>query len=721
MGRRLAVVMAILAGLGWGLAAQQIPAVRVEQSPKIDGDLGDAVWAKAQPFSAFRQSEPAANGEPSAATEMWVLYDRDHLYLAFYCHDSDPSQITAHTMAHDANGGEESNDDLLSILIDPFQNRREAYVFFINPRGARSEGLAHGESCSLNWDGIWRGAARIVADGWCAEIAIPFRTISFKPGLSQWGLNVERYIARKMERIRLAGTTPDAHFFAPMNAATLAGISDIHQGLGLTIRPYGTLRSLADPGSGSDRQWQLDGGFDIYKSLTPSFTAAFSYNTDFAETESDSRQINLTRFSLYFPEKRTFFLEGSDYFAFGTGIGEESFLPFFSRRIGLAQEQQIPISFGTKVFGRLGEFNIALINVQAGAYEPLQLGSRNYFAGRISQNILEESRVGLIVTAGNPEGGAANTLVGADFIYKTSHLFGDKNFSVGGWWVYNWNELAGDHGGFGGKIDYPNDLFDMNLSYSRFGAALNPGLGFLPRAGVQTLQVGGLYGPRPEGWLGEWVRRFSFECYAGFYWDLQGALQTYQIFTAPLNFRTQGGDHFEFNVMPNYDVLPEAFAVSAGVTIPAGAYRYTNFRLAYESAAHRWWSLNCEYSFGQFYSGTYTNLEIGAGLRFQGRAQINLQAELVHGDLPQGVFDQSLYQLKFDWFFSPQLSLFTFIQFDSVSNGLGANIRLRWELNPGNEVFLVFNQNWERRWDPLLRFLPLEDRGIVKIQFTIRP
>jgi hypothetical protein len=415
------VLLALAAPVLW--AGTAFRAIRVAKGPHLDGLLDDEVWKQAALFTEFRQAKPAPNSPPSERTEVRIIYDIQSLYIGVYCRESEPGKISSNTMAHDAEDMDES-DDSVKILLDPFQDKRNAYVFFVNPRGARSEGLAFGENPSLDWDGIWDAKARIQSDGWSAEIRIPFKTISFNPRLTAWGLNIERYIARRQETIRASGADLDSHFFNPNEAAPLEGIANIKQGTGITIRPYGLVSATKDTEQGPDTKWKGNGGLDIYKNFMPNFVGAFSVNTDFAETEVDERQINLTRFPLFFPEKRTFFLEGSEYFNFGTSSGgggyHASFLPFFSRRIGLLTGgDQVPILFGAKVFGRLGRTNISIVDVQTRPFNnqaEIDLPGKNLVAARISRNLWEESRAGFIFTQGNPEGlrGSRAKLAGGD-------------------------------------------------------------------------------------------------------------------------------------------------------------------------------------------------------------------------------------------------------------------------------------------------------------------
>jgi len=709
---------------------ENLNAVRVEEGPVVDGKLDDACWNQAVPFIDFQQQQPVPSSDPSEKTELRVVYDRDNLYVGIVCFDDEVSKVAAKCMAHDRfQPFRGVDDDVVRVLLDPFQDKRNAYIFIANACGARSEGLARGERYSLNWDGIWDARSLFFEGGWSVEMRIPFKTISFNKSLTAWGLNVERYIARKQETIRLSRPELNAFFANPMNAALLQGIADVKQGKGFTFRPYGNLSLDRNHEARTDTKRKVDGGFDIYKNFTPNFVGAFSYNTDFAETEVDERRINLTRFSLFFPEKRTFFLEGSETFNFGVSegpmMGGPSFLPFFSRRIGLVEEEQVPIFFGAKVYGKLGNTSMSILDVRTRPFsgEVVELTAENFVAGRIYQNIFAESKVGLIFTHGDPTSEGRNSLVGIDFDYSTSRFLGNKNFSAQAWYVHNWNELeTGKHRGFGFRLDYPNDLWDLSANYSYYGDALVPGLGFLPRNGVQVLSGGMNFKPRPEkGFLGKWIRQFMFEFRPTFYWDFGGNLETKRIFIAPLNFRTEKGEHIEFNLTVNRDVLPEDFEISEGLFITQGPYDFTNFNLQYSSPSYHSLLFSAEYKFGPFYSGTYRDAQLDLSLRLNGHVDLGLRANLVKGKFKEGVLNENVFQLRADFFLTPDLGLMNYVQYDDMSKTLGANIRFRWQIAPGNAIYLVYNSNWERRWDPTSRFVPIQSKGVFKISLSIRP
>ena len=708
-----------------------LKAVRIVQGPKIDGELTDPVWQSAAPYTDFRMFEPTAGGSPTEKTELRILYDEANLYIGLMCFESEPGRIAANALAHDAAGGSQTtmnygygfsgqsmvSDDLIRVLIDPFQDKRTAYVFYVNPLGARSEGLVYAGSPSLNWDGIWEAKCRILKDGWSAELRIPFKTISFKPGLAAWGLNVERVVARKQETVRLSGTNRDSNFNNPMEAASLEGIEGIKQGLGITFKPYGLVRAETDHLSGGGTAWSMDGGFDLYKSFTSSLVGAVSYNMDFAETEVDDRRINLTRFPINFPEKRMFFLEGSEVFSFSSSM---SFTPFISRRIGLYNGSQIPVVFGAKLYGRAGDTNLAVLDVQTGKFN--SLAGQNLLAARLVQNVFAQSKIGFIFTNGSPTG-ARNSLAGVDFNYSSSRFLGDKNIMLAAWAAYNWNDRTdGRHHGFGFRCDLPNDLWNVQSVYAYYGEALDPALGYMMRPSIQTGYLRVAYQPRPQsGFLDSLVRQFYFSASSDNYWDLSGHLETSHFTLSPLGFKTESGEMVMLNANVYRDALPYDFEIAKGVVLPARGYNYTNYQVSLNTATRRPAALDLSYSFGQFYSGWLGEWRVGFAVKLNGTANLSFNADIIRGRLAEGNFDENLYQLKADFFLSPDFGLMNYIQYDDISNQLGWSARLRWQVSPGNEIYIVFNKNWERRWDPTSRFVGLEERGVLKISLSVRP
>ncbi len=695
--------------------------LKIDKKPKVDGKLDDDIWKSIPEFSNFKMVIPDTGNEPSERTSVKIAYSEKHLYIAIKCFTNDPEDITVNTLKYDQHSQRSSGDDTVKILIDPFLDMRNAYVFIVNPKGARTDGLASGETFNSNWDGIWDAATSINKDSWSVEIKIPFKTLTFNSNNKEWGLNIERYIAKKMETIRLSGISKDSFFFNPSVAARIGEFVGMKQGLGITFKPYMVLSAEKGIPKNNERKWSINGGFDLYKNFTPNLVGVFTYNTDFAETEVDERRINLSRFSMYYPEKRAFFLEGSDIFSFGSGI-HRAFVPFFSRRIGIYKSRHIvPINYGLKVFGKIGGTNIALLNVKTKDSEWIK-GS-NFIAGRIYQNIFSRSKAGIIFTKGNPNSVEENSMLGFDFNYSTSTFLKNKNFAAGGWWVYNWNSVKeGKHYGYGFKLDYPNDLWDIALVYNYLGDSLEPGLSYLPRNGVQIIRPMIVYMPRPKkGFIGKLVRKFYFEFFSSIYLDLKGRVLSARAFTAPVNIKTESGDHFEFNIIPQKEVLDEPFNFSDNITFPAMEYKQTRLRAQFNSARHRKIDLRLNYSFGNFYTGKLTKFNIGSSYKHSGNFKLDVNVLFLRGNFPEGKYKKNLFRVSSDLFLNPDVGIMGLVQFDDDSNELGINFRFKWRFSPGNIIYLVYNKNWEKVWDPSARFNMINDLGILKLQLSVRP
>ncbi|MEN8162897.1 MAG: DUF5916 domain-containing protein, partial [Acidobacteriota bacterium] len=414
----------------------QIETPITESAIRIDGLLDEPAWRDAAVIPHLEQQDPHP-GEPSAfQTEVRILVDRHALYVAFVCFDPEPTKMAVHTMQRDGNF---YGDDTVAVVLDTTGDGRRGYLFRVNAAGARLDGLVAGpESFSAEWDGIWDARTRRTPDGWTVEMRIPAQTLRFTWGLDRWGFNVERFIARERMTLRWSSPTLDSRLVDLQRAGVLAGAGNLRQGLGLSISPFGLMRSernlVAD-----ETAFDSDIGGDITWNVTRDLTSYLTINTDFAETEVDTRQINLTRFPLFFPEKRSFFLEGSDLFEFGLGTNHE-FIPFFSRRIGLFEGAQVPILAGVKVLGRTGPWSVGLLDTVMDETDGTD--KTNLFAGRVTYDVNEHLTIGTIVTDGDPEGAQDNTLVGLDAVWRTSTFLGDKNFSVGGWAASSRGDVA---------------------------------------------------------------------------------------------------------------------------------------------------------------------------------------------------------------------------------------------------------------------------------------
>jgi len=722
--------------------AEDTPAAKAHVIPSasitLDGHLDEPVWRDAPVLRLVQQSPKPGDPTPYE-TEVRVVVTRNHIYFGFVCKDPNPGRIAVHTMQRDQNSEDAKGDDTVSVVLDPYGDHRTGYLFRINAAGARTDGLVSDpESASLDWDGIWDARTARTPQGWSAEMVIPSRTLSFARGIDQWGLNIERFIPRNRLTLRWASATLNSFLYDLSGAGKLGGMSKLEQGKGLEISPYATGRTRQFF-PGGDRSLQGSIGGELTWKITPQFVTVFTANTDFAETEVDTRQVNLTRFPLFFPEKRAFFLEGANQYDFGLGLSGDSaqFIPFFSRRIGLLGGEQIPIDAGLKVNGRIGKWNVALLDVQTRETEvstetatDLALPSTvvpgtNLFAGRVSYDFNENLRIGTILTNGDPEGLRQNTLAGIDAVWRTSKFRGNKNFLVGAWTATTQGDVGpGSKIGWGFKIDYPNDLWDCSTSINQYGEALEPLLGFLPRPGVRRTAVGCNYQPRPskDGPF-RWVRQEFFENQYLRYTDPQGIVESWEYFMAPINVRFESGDRFEFNWNPQGETLLAPFEIAPGVVIPPGSYDFTRWRLEAQTSPHRPVQFGATTWFGTFFDGHLTQWQ--NYLKWtspKGKVQLDFEVENDYGHLPQGNFVQRLWSVQGAYAWSPNLVLSSFVQYDTESQNIGTNTRLRWTIKPGNDLFIVWNRGWQRLMlNPQeTSIVPQSDFIAVKLRWTFR-
>ncbi len=661
---------------------------------EFDGLLNESFWKNADSIDGLTMVEPKENAPASYKTIVKIIADNENIIIGIICYD-DPSKIIAYTKARDV---DLENEDNIKFVFDTYRDERNGYVFSVNPSGARYDAIVsnRGEQENSNWDGVWDAKTSINADSWSVEFIIPAKTLSFRTGLHEWGFNIERRIQRLLEKDRWTAIQRDYKITNLSRAGIIEGLPKFDLGLGLLMKisPQTGFHKNAS----EETVFDADISGDLTKRITPDISATLTLNTDFAETEIDARRTNLTRFPLFFPEKRTFFLEGADIYDFGLGLGTDV-IPFFSRRIGLYEEQQVPIMFGTKLNGKVGNTNFGGLYVHTDKVDSL-VPKAEMGVVRIKQNIFEQSNVGIIATGGDPSGLKNSWLLGADFTYQISDLFEDKNFLFGFWGLYsNRPDMSGDKTSYGLKIDYPNDLFDIVFIYKYIGDAFQPSLGFVPRNGIKNYRFGFNYMPRPNWNL---IRQFFFQSSFRLVTDLNNKWESYSIFTAPIHFLMESGDRFEFNIYPVGENLTEPFEIEDGIILPVDEYHYVRYQLEFATASKRPVSGEVGYWFGTFYSGTLYKLELETSLRFTNNIILELNYEKNIVDLKEGAFQQDLFGGRIQLNFSPNLQLSSFIQYDNDSNLFGTNTRMRWTITPLTDLYVVYNHSinkiTEDRW-----------------------
>jgi hypothetical protein len=690
---------------------------------KIDGYIDEECWLQAESIGDLIQREPNPNSPPTEKTEVKILFDKDSLYFAIYCFDSEPKKIVASSMARDS---ELRNDDRIEILLDPFLDRRNAYLFVVNPLGAIMDSIISENGAYMNreWDAVWDARARIVEDGWIVEIEIPFKSLNFNPSNDKWGFNIARFIRRKLEEDRWCSPSLDIRFVQVSEAGIIKGIKGISQGHGIDFKPYGILGQSWARENGGEK-FPADIGADLVYKITPNLTSCITINTDFAETEVDERRINLTRFPLFFPEKRTFFLEGAGVFSFGESMGfgfrGPDFLPFFSRTIGLAEDEEgnnvsIPIIGGVKLTGKIKDYEIGFLDVATDRYGNIE--RKNFLVTRVKKPLWEQSYVGLIFTYGNPESDERNFLAGFDFRYRTSKFLGNKNFYFLFYGLKtNTEGLKGNDSAFGFSIGYPNDTFEASFSWKQIEKNFNPALGFVYREDIRKAFLSLTYAPRPKKFG---IRRMPFELRWNETMDLKNKPLMRNVFLAPINIEFESGEHIEFNIIPQYEYVDEEYEIFEGIYIPAKEYKQTRYRIQVETASKRPWSIDIMYWWGGFYGGKNTSPEIGLNYRSGKHVILGIKYEQNRVSLPQGSFTTKIYSIRFDYSFNPRLILYNFLQYDNKSDNIGINSRLRWTISPGNDIFFVFNHSWIDYEGEGRRFFNYTNDIRFKIVYTYR-
>ncbi|HVH27766.1 MAG TPA: DUF5916 domain-containing protein [Vicinamibacterales bacterium] len=677
----------------------------------IDGLLDEAAWALAEPTGPFTQTDPMEGAPPSARTVVRVLAGPKALLIGVQCDDPDPSGIVSFSVQRDAALGSE---DHVRIVLGPFLDGRSGYVFAINPSGARYDGLINpgGESESAEWDGIWEAATRRSEFGWSAEVWIPMQTLSFKPGLREWHFNVQRRIQRLLETDRWASPARQYQVTQVSRAGLLTDLPELSQGLGLSVRPAITSGGgLPAPSAAVEGEFQPS--LDVTQQLGPGVLASLTINTDFAETEVDTRRTNLTRFPLFFPEKRTFFLEGADIFSFGLGLGQDV-IPFFSRRIGLVGGVEVPILAGGKVNGRQANSNLGGLVVgtrtRAGVVDDEALMA----VGRVKQNVWEESWLGAIATVGDPIGRQGSWLTGVDFTYATSRFRGDKNFLVGGWALATGRAgLGSDATAHGLSVDYPNDLWDLNLVYKHIGRDFDPSLGFVPRRAVNLFNAQANNRTRlSRGPL----QQLTHQLMPSLATDLSGHWESYRVFIAPINWRFRSGDRFEVNVNPTGERLVTPFVID-GVEVSPGSYHWNRYRLEVGTAQKRRLYAQLTWWFGGFYDGSLDQIQWTGAWNPTPLLTVEFSGERNIGQLAAGDFTQTLIGTRLRVNLSPDLTVASYVQYDTDSESVGTNTRLRWTFLPVADLFVVYNHNLQSTLD---RWQLESNQLLVKLQYAWR-
>ena len=672
-------------------------AIRITDSPRIDGALDEPAWQSAPVVDRFLQQEPQ-EGEPATdRTEVRMLFDAGHLYIGVKAYTS--IGVTATEMRRDAD--RLFDEDNFQVILDTFHDSRNGYMFLTTPLGAKleqqifdeGEGGGRGTTANVNrnWDGVWDAAARITDEGWTAEIEIPFSTVRFAPGDAQvWGVNFQRHIRRKNESV-LWAPIPKAYTLTRVSmAGELHGLSGISRGLDLRLKPFmvGGVHNVQASRTSRSTDLIRDIGLDARYGLTAGLNMDVTVNTDFAQVEVDEQQVNLTRFGLFYPEKRDFFLENSNFFTMGTGSSFTSAQVqtdlFFSRRIGLSDTgTPIPILGGVRVAGKSGRNNIGVLDIQTD--DAFGRPGDNFFVGRYSRDIFRRSRVGALFINKEGTGGSAhfNRTMGVD-----ANLAPSANLQINSYLAKT--ETPGKSGNdmaFYGRIAYRDPKWNLWLNYLDVQDNFNAEAGFVQRTGIRTTKAYFSPTPRPRsGGI-----KLMEPMYVLTYTTDQTNRLVYRNHHVMLGTTLRDDTFINVFYQKTFDVLDVPFRIRPDVVIPAGEYSMHEWYFTLNSSPGKRIYERVTVSPVQFYDGTRLNLSAAAGLRATSQFSAEVQYNRNDVKMPWGNFLVNQSVLRLDYTFSPRMTVRSLTQYNSLTNEVSNNIRFNLIYRPGSDIYIVYN------------------------------
>ncbi|MDA9909766.1 carbohydrate binding family 9 domain-containing protein [Gammaproteobacteria bacterium] len=708
-----------------GAASKSVQALMIETAPVIDGILDEAVWAQATPITDFHQIRPGDQTPTSEATEVRIVYTKDAIYIAARMDDSNPELIASPTLRHGQGLGP---DDRLIVILDPFNTRRTGYRFETNLNGVRHDALYTTVSdFDANWSTIWDVKTSTYENGWIAEIEIPFKSLPMDPTTEEWGFNFGRGIRRRNEEMAWVSFNRS---FNPSIAGTLSGMRDMDQGVGLDIIPSLAVVQSKNHMAGTTDD-QMNPSLDAFYRLTPSLNAALTINTDFSAVEVDSRQVNLDRFNLFFPERRDFFLNDADLFQFGNigNVGnsadsdsaQQNARPYFSRKIGIgAGGTPVDIEYGGRISGRVGRWNIGTLAIQQDGLNDLDPST--LLISRVSANVLAESNVGFILTDGDPSSNLDNSVYGVDFRYLNTRLSSGMALEGDAWFMRSDTAgLEGDDASWGFGVRSPNNQgIRAGFNYKEVQENFNPAMGFVNNSGIRDYlaNVGYSHFFKPGGLLQQ--AEFGFDAQRVNFID--GGLQTEKLRITLIEANTPNRDSFRIRLASNKEVVRAPFRVYSEpgrqVLIEPGRYEFTRGGFRLQTANQRPVSFFLGSGMGGFYNGDRT--QVSSNIRIQGKKFIVTGSyEWNDITLPQGDFMTRLVSLNTQYAFTPNFYWVTLAQYDNISEVLGINTRLQWIPEAGQEAFIVLNYNLEDI-DKDNEFQSMSTDLSVKFRYTFR-
>ncbi|MEQ8324017.1 MAG: DUF5916 domain-containing protein [Vicingaceae bacterium] len=669
---------------------ESIQASPLVNSFVFDGKLDEPEWNTAQKISSFTQRELDLGQPITEKTEVAVLIDNEYMYIGVWCYDREPNKIIAKEMRRDFSY---DLDDNFMVIIDTYLDRRNGFQFVINPNGARADLqiFNNGSTSNQFWNGVWDVRTQITEEGWFAEIKIPFYTLKYRPGEKEqvWGINFERNIRRNRQQARWQGWQRNYDISDVSQAGMLKGMKNLRDKLFIEVKPYG-LAGGENTSEGTEFVGNIGG--DINALLGASYRLNLTFNTDFAQVESDRQQINLTRFPLFFPELREFFLEGNDFFDFG--FGGNRILPFYTRRIGLSDTREtVPIIAGARILGKEKNTTLGAMSIQTAesAGDPMT----NYSTLSWRQDVGKQSVIGAMTTNKFTEG-RWHTTTGANARYSTAKLFGRNNLDIGGAYTQTYNTDSGynaDAFAYRAYLSLPNDFLRVFASAQRSPAPFDPEVGLMRRRDFQETFGQVFLQPRPKGHL-KWIRQFYFSPVGITYtqFDDTKELQSFSYQIRLLGFETRSGEGFFVDVERVAEGLREDFEVFPDVVISSGEYWWNRMNLFFETFEAREFSFTTSGSFGEFFEGNRISGEATLLWRATKNFNINANYEKNIIDLPQGNFETDLIGSRIGYAFHPQAFGSLLGQWNSAQQELNVNFRLQLIPKIGTDFYLIYNQ-----------------------------
>ncbi|MBL7761572.1 MAG: carbohydrate binding family 9 domain-containing protein [Sediminibacterium sp.] len=650
--------------------------------------MTEPCWQSASAITNFTQRELDFGKPASEGTKVAIVYDKLALYIGVWCYQQ-PGSIRAKYMQRDFFYSE---DDNFQVALSPFNDKRNGYLFVINPNGARADLLISGnEEANQDWNGVWDARTTITNEGWFAEIRIPFNSLQFKKdSVYNWAINFERNIRSKNEQVSWQGWTRDCSIYCLANAGTLAGLSNIGYAKYFELKPY-TLGGF-EKEKNQSTNWPGKIGADLNVNLTPTLKLNLTANTDFAQVEVDRIAVNLNRFNLYYPEKREFFLEGYQNYQFNLGASNEI---FYTRKIGIENFEQVPIVAGGRLFGKIGGSNIGLLNIQTAASGTA--AATNNTVVRYKKDIGSQSYIGAILTSKN-NSNISNQVAGLDGSYTTSKFLKNKNLVITGLISKSFDKGINSNNAYAWRffIDYPNDFIDHFIAIGSIQNDYNPELGFLERKNFDNLTWNFRISPR---WFGKYgIRRmylkpWEFSMYRT---HTTGELESFYNESRPFGFFTKSGERFEYDLRQQFERLDAPFDLTGSIKIPVGKYWMHRQALQAGSFQGRRLWIDMVYAWGEFYTGSIKSFTGSLGINVN--KHFNLRTDYIYNGitLPQG--NTTIHQLAqfFNYAFDPRLDLSVFTQWNSLDDLLFGNFRLHWIPRIGEDLYIVYNRGYDK-------------------------